>query len=284
MALAVAGLVAEEGTTQVVTTKRIGQVRALPLTRENLVGSALAADLLVHATPIGMALDGRGSIWPEGVPVPEHLMVCDLVYNPPETRLMRQARESGARYLSRLEMLVHQGALAFELWTGQSPPLGVMRAAARAALVSKGRAIDDVVDSILTFPYTPPLKAIPVHHSGAESGKATKVFIPHGAAVAVGLVAAARLAARLGMCDPGLARRVKSVLQRLGLPSRCQGYTPTQVWQAMATDKKRHGARLRFVLPCAVGDVTVTDEVSSEDVLAVLDEMVRWESNPFGEA
>ena len=105
-----------------------------PLTAETLVECAQDADLLVNTTPVGMWPHGELSIWPDGVPVPEHLAVFDLVYNPLETRLLRQARECGARPIGGLEMLVRQGALAFELWTGERAPLDVMRTAAERAL------------------------------------------------------------------------------------------------------------------------------------------------------
>ncbi len=97
--------------------------------------------------------------------------------------------------------------------------------------------------------------------------------LSHGAAVGVGLVAAARLSARIGQCEPALAGRVEGVLARLGLPVRYRGHTPQQVWQAMATDKKRQGNRLRFVLLRAPGDVFVTDNVAPSDVLGVLEAM-----------
>jgi 3-dehydroquinate synthase len=96
----------------------------------------------------------------------------------------------------------------------------------------------------------------------------------HGAGVSVGLAAATRLSARLGLCDPALVARVESVLGHLGLPTAYHDHTPDQVWQAMATDKKRRGKRLRFVLIRAIGDVLVTDQVKQRDVLAVL-EMLR---------
>jgi 3-dehydroquinate synthase len=95
--------------------------------------------------------------------------------------------------------------------------------------------------------------------------------LSHGEGVSIGLVAAACLSARLGLCVPDLAIRVESVLVRLDLPVRYQGYTPEQVWQAMATDKKRRGKVLRFILPQAVGKVLVADEVERDDVLAVLE-------------
>jgi 3-dehydroquinate synthase len=93
----------------------------------------------------------------------------------------------------------------------------------------------------------------------------------HGEGVGIGLVAAARLSARLGLCSPALAGRVEQVLARLDLPTRYRDHGPEQIWEAMATDKKRRGTTLRFILLRAPGDVLVTDEVHREDVLEVLE-------------
>ncbi len=95
--------------------------------------------------------------------------------------------------------------------------------------------------------------------------------LSHGEGVSIGLVAASRLSARLGLCSPALARRVEQVLARLDLPTRYRGHAPEQIWQAMATDKKRRGKTLRFILLRAVGEVLTTDQVRQEDVLAVLE-------------
>ena len=114
----------------------VGTLSTLPLTTETLVESARAADLLINATPMGMWPRVDGSVWPDGVPIPAHLTVFDLVYNPLETRLMRKARESGARAIGGLRMLVGQGALAFEMWTGQPAPVEVMMSACERALGS----------------------------------------------------------------------------------------------------------------------------------------------------
>lgn len=82
-------------------------------------------DLLVQATPVGM--------WPhteECLLRPEQIhagIVFDLVYNPPETRLLQLARERGSRSLSGLEMFLAQAARQFEYWTGVEAPLRVMR-------------------------------------------------------------------------------------------------------------------------------------------------------------
>jgi shikimate dehydrogenase len=91
-------------------------------------------DVLVNATAAGMWPNSEDSPWPVGLSLPSHWSVFDLVYTPVETRLLRQARQVGARAIDGLGMLVWQGALAFELWTGQTPPADLMRAAALEAL------------------------------------------------------------------------------------------------------------------------------------------------------
>ena len=70
------------------------RLRALPLTPETLVESTRAADLVVNATTVGMWPHVNSSVWLDDVPVPSFLTVFDLVYNPLETRLLRQARQS----------------------------------------------------------------------------------------------------------------------------------------------------------------------------------------------
>ena len=74
--------------------------------------------LVVNATPLGMGGRAGESPWPEGVPLPDMAFVYDLVYNPPETALMRAAKEAGLRCANGLGMLVEQAWLAFRIWTG----------------------------------------------------------------------------------------------------------------------------------------------------------------------
>jgi len=112
--------------------------RALALRPTALVEHARSADLLVNATPVGMWPQTGASIWPAEVPIPSHLTVFDLVYTPRETRLLAQARAAGATPLGGLEMLLGQGARAFELWTGKAAPVAVMRAACVRALEKEG--------------------------------------------------------------------------------------------------------------------------------------------------
>jgi len=66
--------------------------------------------------------------------IPSGALVYDLVYNPPETPLLREAKRAGAHTINGLAMLVYQGALSFRLWTGQEAPLEVMMKAAREAV------------------------------------------------------------------------------------------------------------------------------------------------------
>jgi len=89
-------------------------------------------DLLINTTSVGLK-DPSSSPLPEGL-LPRNGVVVDIVYNPATTRLMREAQEAGLAVLGGLPMLVWQGALSFELWTGVKPDIQVMYAAARASL------------------------------------------------------------------------------------------------------------------------------------------------------
>jgi len=66
------------------------------------------------------------------------LVVMDIVYNPVETELVENARAAGASVITGVEMLIHQGAASFEIWTGCPAPVDVMRNAAVGKLTSLG--------------------------------------------------------------------------------------------------------------------------------------------------
>src|SRR5581483_1222159 len=90
--------------------------------------------LLVNTTPLGMK---EGDL----LPFPASLLdpawiVADLIYRPYETLLLSAAKKIGAKTVSGLGMLLHQGALAFELWTKEKPPLQIMRSSLYEALDS----------------------------------------------------------------------------------------------------------------------------------------------------
>jgi len=86
--------------------------------------------LIVNTTPAGMAPNVESSPWPAEVSLPRNTAVYDLVYNPPETTLVRTARTAGLPATTGLGMLIEQAALSFECWTGLSAPREAMWQAA----------------------------------------------------------------------------------------------------------------------------------------------------------
>ncbi len=92
------------------------------------------ADLLVNATSIGLYPDVDAMPDVDLRDARADLLVADAVFNPPQTRLLRAARDRGLRTLDGLSMLVYQGTIAFELWTGCPAPEQAMKEALRAAL------------------------------------------------------------------------------------------------------------------------------------------------------
>jgi shikimate dehydrogenase len=86
----------------------------------------LEADVIINATSLGMyPRDGE-------TPVPKRLLkkgmtIMDIVYEPLETRFLREAKEKGCMTINGLEMLVHQGAAQFEIWTGTRPEVGQIK-------------------------------------------------------------------------------------------------------------------------------------------------------------
>ena len=110
---------------------------AIPLEPQSeiLVKAAAESHLIVNCTTVGMKhgpaeRDGPLAAWL----IPAGVLVYDLVYNPPETPLLREAAKAGAATLGGLPMLVYQGAASFELWTGKAAPVEVMMKAAKGAL------------------------------------------------------------------------------------------------------------------------------------------------------
>jgi shikimate dehydrogenase len=106
-----------------------------PCGRVGDVGDVASADLVVNATPIGMASPAAAD---SPLAVADQLrgpgqLVVDLVYHPPKTVLLTRAEQLGAATANGLGMLVHQAARAFTLWTEVAAPLEAMRAAAATA-------------------------------------------------------------------------------------------------------------------------------------------------------
>jgi shikimate dehydrogenase len=97
-------------------------------------------DLLINATSIGMAPNFHDSpVNPRWLK--PGLCVMDIVYNPVETKLIRDAKAADAKAVNGVEMLLYQGAASFEIWMGTKAPVDVMRAALLEKLSSVGAAV-----------------------------------------------------------------------------------------------------------------------------------------------
>ena len=101
-------------------------IQAIELNETNLKQSLRQADILINATSIGMNPDADMTLVPQKLLRPE-MVVFDVIYNPEKTRLISDAEEAGATAIGGLDMLVWQGTLAFQLWTGVEAPLTTMK-------------------------------------------------------------------------------------------------------------------------------------------------------------
>ena len=139
-ARAVVLALAEARASEVVVVNRTGEAAERAATLAGRLGrvggpeEAGSADLVVNATPVGMAGPGE-----DAMPVAPDLLrpgqiVVDLVYNPRETPLLRAAASAGATAVGGLGMLVHQAAHAFRLWTNCEAPLEAMATAVAGAI------------------------------------------------------------------------------------------------------------------------------------------------------
>ena len=107
-------------------SKTVGP-KARALGAEDFAEQAPHVDCLINATPLGLRPE-------DPLPIPRRMitkgqLVCDLVYNPQNTKLLQAARSRGARTLGGIGMLLYQGVIAFEVWTGRRAPVPVMRLA-----------------------------------------------------------------------------------------------------------------------------------------------------------
>jgi shikimate dehydrogenase len=92
----------------------------------NLKEETEKADILINTTPIGMYPYVNQSLIPKEF-LHEDLFVFDVVYNPLETKLIKDAIECGCKTLGGLDMLIYQGASAFEWWTNKKPNINIMK-------------------------------------------------------------------------------------------------------------------------------------------------------------
>lgn len=111
----------------------------IPLSGDALTEAAASADLIVNCTTMGMSHgpDEHGSPL-SAAQIPASCIVNDVVYNPLVTPILKEAAKAGATTLGGLHMLVYQGVLSFQMWTGQEAPVDVMLEAATREMASRG--------------------------------------------------------------------------------------------------------------------------------------------------
>jgi shikimate dehydrogenase len=98
---------------------------------DSLKEKVAIADIIVNTTTVGM---GEDVTLVTADMLNNRQVVFDLVYRPVETRLLKEAKAAGAKTIDGITMLVRQGALSFEIWTGVKPPVDIMERSARNAL------------------------------------------------------------------------------------------------------------------------------------------------------
>jgi shikimate dehydrogenase len=111
-----------------------GKITITVLSVINLKQALKRADILVNATSVGMSPDTNKTLVPQEF-LKSGMVVFDAIYNPVKTKLLEGAEKAGAIIVGGLDMLVWQGALAFELWTGVKAPVNTIKNTALKILI-----------------------------------------------------------------------------------------------------------------------------------------------------
>jgi shikimate dehydrogenase len=109
------------------------KLKVRPLNEESLKEALSRATLVVNTTPVGMYPNVDDSIIPKAL-LRSDLIVYDLVYRPPQTKLLKEAKEVGATTIPGYKMLLEQAAESFRIWTGLEPPKEAMLKALKMEL------------------------------------------------------------------------------------------------------------------------------------------------------
>lgn len=133
-ARAVVYALVNDGWQVAISARRIKQAQELALRFENTKAIELNLQtfqlsniqLIINATPVGVPPNIDRSPLPEKISLSPNAMIYDLVYNPRETKLVKDARAQGLSAVTGLGMLIEQAALAFELWTGFNPSRNIL--------------------------------------------------------------------------------------------------------------------------------------------------------------
>jgi shikimate dehydrogenase len=108
--------------------KLLNGIEVLPLEKTSLKSALKDADIIINTTSVGMK-ENESLLINEDCLNSSLEAVVDLIYNPAQTKLLKAAKKKGIKTMNGLSMLLHQGALSFELWTGKKAPIEVMRKA-----------------------------------------------------------------------------------------------------------------------------------------------------------
>ncbi len=172
----------------------------------------------------------------------------------------------GREFRSGLAEMIKAGVIAdpelFSMFeTGQTDLPEMMR-----------RAIQVKVDVVRDDPFEKGRRAaLNLGHTIGHGIEAASQFsLRHGEAVAIGLIAEALIAERIGLAHTGLSDRIARVIDRVELPSRYQGIEVESIAARMRSDKKKKSGRLKFALPRNMGDVVIGVDVEDDVVREVL--------------
>jgi len=137
------------------------------------------------------------------------------------------------------------------------------------------RAIQVKVDIVREDPFEKGRRAaLNLGHTiGHGLEAASKFELLHGEAIAIGTLAEARVAERIGLARTGVADRIERVTDRVNLPVRYSNLDIEEIVTLMQADKKKHGGRLKYALPRDIGDVAIGVNVKDEVLIEVLNEM-----------
>ncbi len=135
------------------------------------------------------------------------------------------------------------------------------------------RAVQVKVDVVQQDPFEQNIRAhLNLGHTFAHAIEQVSGYRwPHGEAVGIGLLAAARLSHHLGMCSQDIPEQVAAILDRVSLPSKLNGIDPELIYAAMTTDKKWQNGRSRFVLLRGVGQPEIVENIAPEAIFTVLE-------------
>jgi shikimate dehydrogenase len=113
------------------------KIKGDALTSKSIKRNMQDSQIIINATSVGMDPQDKISLIPPNLIEPSQI-ILDVVYDPLDTKLIKDAKKVGAKTINGVEMLIHQGAASFEIWTNQPAPVEAMRKAITNRLMTKG--------------------------------------------------------------------------------------------------------------------------------------------------